>query len=282
MTAVRCEYCGHTAHGALSACTNCGGPLPVAEVPASLLGMGDAGDVRAGPRAHLDGRMLDQVAHRVGLPEHGHGGRRGTDVDDEHQHSPGTGRRGPVGALRARLIDPTEAGLRRRYPRWQWQLTGGLLVAALLVLVILVIRSCSFAPGPLTAAPGFDGAAGPTASLPDALRNASCRAQQDNAGGRSCVLAADSPLLRGGITGGRPLTFHVRTARPAPLARTIDQWRQASTTVLSDGAVFAALSASAALWYADTESGLRLDTGAFDSAAGARTFLSRSGLPHSW
>ncbi|MFI1461038.1 hypothetical protein [Nocardia carnea] len=154
-------------------------------------------------------------------------------------------------------------------------------MAVLLVLAFLMVKSCALSAPPLTAPPGLGGVSAPgdpSAVLPGPLREATCRPHDETDGVQSCVLAAGSPLLAGGITGGRALSFQVYSAQPVVLAQAIAQWRTASSEVVVDGEIFAAISASSAVWFADTSTGLRLDTGAFTGSAAARTFLAQSGL----
>lgn len=221
--------------------------------------------------------------------KHGHHNAPGTATpeyrDSEHhvhgrhdQHP-----RGVLGFIRSHLVDEAETVVRKHHPKWQWRAAGGIAVAVLLVLTFLMVKSCTLTGPPLTGPSGFGGS-GPVvatdavSALPGPLHTASCRPHDETDGVQSCVLDAGSPLLMGEITGGRPLAFQVQTATPGALTQAIAQWRSAGSSVVSDGEVFAAISASAAIWYADTRSGLRVDTGAFTDSAGARTFLMRSGL----
>ncbi|MEV3960105.1 hypothetical protein AB0M34_04270 [Nocardia sp. NPDC050193] len=246
-----------------------------------------------GPHGGL-GTHLAEMSGRAGalagLSHEHHRGAISPDQPEAGPHVQGQsghhqGRHGVFGFLRSHLVDETEAVVRKHHPKWQWRAAGGIAVAVLLVLAFLMVKSCTLTGPPLTGPPGF-GPNGPAAAtdavsaLPAPLRSASCRPHDETDGVQSCVLDTGSPLLMGGITGGRQLTFQVQTAAPGALAQAVAQWRSAGGTVVSDGAVFAAISASAAIWYADTQSGLRVDTGAFTDGAGARTFLMRSGLLH--
>lgn len=147
-----------------------------------------------------------------------------------------------------------------------------------------MVKSCALTAPQLTGPAGLAGPGGPVAAgdpvsaLPGPLQSASCRPHAETDGVRSCVLDVGSPLLMGDITDGRPLAFQVQTAPSGVLAQAVAQWRSAGSSVVADGDVFAAISASSAVWFADTRSGLRIDTGAFADSAGARTFLVRSGL----
>ncbi|WP_040834087.1 hypothetical protein [Nocardia brevicatena] len=151
----------------------------------------------------------------------------------------------------------------------------------LVLLVFLMMRSCSISPPSMSGLGGFEppGATdGAVVELPGPLRSASCRPQGAGTGVERCVIAAGDPLLFGGIMGGRELTFQVQRVQPGQLTQTIQQWRSAGGTVVADGEVFAAINASSAVLFADTASGLRVDTGSFTDRAGAQTFLARSGL----
>ncbi|NKY59839.1 hypothetical protein [Nocardia flavorosea] len=92
------------------------------------------------------------------------------------------------------------------------------------------------------------------------------------------MIAASDPLLSGGITGGGELLLRVQVVAPVELTQTVRKWRSTGGSVVSDGMVFASISASSSVLYADTDSGLRIDTGSFANKAAAQTFLSRSGL----
>ncbi|MEU1956361.1 hypothetical protein [Nocardia rhamnosiphila] len=222
---------------------------------------------------------------------HGHHGNHGTAGPEHrdpelHEHTRhGRPLHGVLGFIRSHLVDEAETVVEKHHPKWQWRAAGGIAVAVLLVLAFLMVKSCTLAGPPLTGPSSFGGG-GPVAAtdavsaLPGPLRTASCRPHDETDGVQSCVLDAGSPLLMGEISGGRQLAFQVQTAAPGALAQAVAQWRSAGGTVVADGEVFAAISASAAIWYADTQSGLRVDTGAFTDSAGARTFLIRSGLLH--
>ncbi|MEU4839482.1 zinc ribbon domain-containing protein [Nocardia testacea] len=288
---VRCQYCGHSAVTGVSACANCGAPLPGPSGHDGPVSSTAHHGAAAGHLAELSGR-----AGALGAPEkHGHHSASGTAApehrDSEHHghghHGHGHDRHhhGVLGFVRSHLVDEAETVVHKHHPKWQWRAAGGIAVAVLLVLAFLMVKSCTLTGPPLTGPAGF-GPGGPVAAtdavsaLPAPLRSASCRPHDETDGVQSCVLDAGSPLLMGEITGGRQLAFQVQTAAPAALAQAIAQWRSAAGTVVTDGEVFAAISSSAAIWYADTQSGLRVDTGAFTDSAGARTFLVRSGLLH--
>lgn len=284
MTSVRCQYCGHTAGVAVSACANCGAPLPDPHAVGSPGGAG-TGVTPGGLGAHLA-----EMSGRAGGPMSWPGvptGHQHPDPPVGGTHDPASGaathhrHRGVLGFLRSRVAGEAEAVVAAHHPKWQWRAAGGVAVAVLLVMAFLMVKSCALTAPPLSVPPGLGGVSAPgdpLAVLPGPLREATCRPHAEIDGVRSCVLAAGSPLLAGGVTGGRALSFQVHSAQPAVLAQAIAQWRTASSEVVADGEVFAAISASSAVWFADTNSGLRLDTGAFAGRAAARTFLVRSGL----
>lgn len=304
----RCQYCGHTAAPQASACPNCGGPLPETSVPRAPAAAGSGaldphGGAGAGEPGGLGAHFAEMSgwAGALGGRAGSAGGRlRGTTGGRHHGHSapgvlgegahdpqhhdgspPHHRNHGVLGVLRKRLVGEAEDVVRRPHPKWQWRAAGGIAVAVLLVLAFLMVKSCALTVPPMSGPPGFTGPAASTdvlGLLPEPLRAATCLPHTETEGVQSCSLAADSSLLAGGITGGRTLVFQVQSAPPAPLAQAIAQWRSAGSAVVSDGEVFAAVSASSAVWFADTGSGLRVDTGAFANAAGARTFLARSGL----
>ncbi|WP_406271825.1 hypothetical protein OH799_31505 [Nocardia sp. NBC_00881] len=157
------------------------------------------------------------------------------------------------------------------YPRWQWRALG-VAILVLVVLGLVVARSCSIE------LPSFPGAMSEEV-VPEPLRSAASCQRMDSAGqGEKCVIAANHPMLFGGIAGGRELTFYAERAQPDRLADSISRWRAAGGTALVDGPVYAAIGPSATVWYADTRVGLRLETGTFAGKAAAQTFLSRAGL----
>lgn len=182
-----------------------------------------------------------------------------------------------MGAVRARLVPVSEKPVPEKRPAWPGRVVAGVLVVALLLAAFSMIRSCSPSAllGGLTN-PGLLG--GPARTLPGPLATADCEPRDRATGAERCVLAASDPLLSGGITGDRELVLRVQVVAPGELTRTVRRWRAAGGSVVADGQVFAAVSAASAVLYADTDSGLRIDTGAFANKAAAQTFLSRSGL----
>jgi hypothetical protein len=156
------------------------------------------------------------------------------------------------------------------FPAWQWKAALGGAVA-LVLLAVLVLRSCS------TGAPAI-GDLTPVDTLPELMRAVSTCQPASGGQGDSCVVSADDPLLSGGITGGRALTFTVRTDPPDRIGDTIGRWRTSGAAIVSDGTAFVAIGPAVTVWYADRHSGLHLETGSFANRAGAQTFLFRSGL----
>ncbi len=155
------------------------------------------------------------------------------------------------------------------FPAWQWKAALG-ASAVMVLLVVLILRSCSLSMpsmGNLT----------PVDAVPELRAAATCQSSQTG-GGEACTVAADDPLLAGGITGGRPLTFTIRTDSPEQAAASIGRWRSSGGAIVSESPAFVAISSSVTVWYADSQSGLHLETSAFANRAGAQTFLFRSGL----
>ncbi|WP_328404139.1 hypothetical protein [Nocardia sp. NBC_00403] len=161
------------------------------------------------------------------------------------------------------------------YPRWQWRALG-ILIAVFVGVGVVVARSCSFSLPSMPLAPPPQAGAG---ALPESMRSgSSCEhfdvAQQVD----KCVIVAGSPLLAGGIAGSKELAFYAQSSSPQQLNDIIRRWRTAGGTVVADGQVFAAIGPSATVWYADTRSGLSIETGTFTGKAAAQTFLTRAGL----
>ncbi|MFI9414443.1 hypothetical protein [Nocardia gamkensis] len=160
----------------------------------------------------------------------------------------------------------------KAYPRWQWY-TVGVIALVMVVAAVLAVRSCS-----LSLPSNLQGTA-PVRAMPDLLRTAATCQPLDSGGQREkCVIAATDPMLFGGIAGGRDVTFYAELVAQDRLADSISRWRGAGGSALVDGPVYAAIGPSATVWYADTRTGLRLETGTFAGRAGAQTFMSRAGL----
>ncbi|GAA5104330.1 hypothetical protein GCM10023319_72980 [Nocardia iowensis] len=160
-------------------------------------------------------------------------------------------------------------------PLHDWRLRtalAGLLVLAM--AVILVVGARSFPLRPLV--PGENSA---LAALPPQLSAAaSCQRLTDADDADRCVVHAADLLLAGGLTGGRDLTFYVQVSPSDRLAEIIDRWRAAAGAIVSGGPVFVAIGPSNTVWYANTRTGVHLDTGTFASRSSAQTFVARSGL----
>ena len=166
--------------------------------------------------------------------------------------------------------DEGKKAIEKVFPAWQWKASA--VGIALVVLVgVLIIRSCSLSAPPMAA---FT----PTGALPQSLQAAASCEPAPDGHGDVCTIPVGDPLLDGNITGGSGLKFTVRTDSSADTAATIDKWRAAGPAIVSEGTAFVAISRSVSVWYADSQSGLHLETGAFANRAGAQTFLLRSGL----
>ncbi|WP_306360024.1 hypothetical protein [Nocardia sp. CC227C] len=260
MPAVTCGYCSHRNDGDLARCANCGAPLAA---PAPKSGpAADPGPSEAPPSPDHRYPALGGAVARIGHDAESaarFGGaalRHGADAF----RTVGAVEHGVASGLRTL----TE---RKRYSPRHWLMA----VAGLAVLLACgVFVAGRFSP------PVAPVATTSSARLPEPLRAATCRPYHAEPGER-CVLAAGDPLLRG-LSAGRDLTFHVRTPTPDTLAATVERWRASARMIVADGDVFAAVGPSATVHYADTGTGVVLETGAFDGDRSARSFLERSGL----
>ena len=159
------------------------------------------------------------------------------------------------------------AGLLAQPQRW---LAGA--ASALVMALLALTASCHFF-GPHPAASGD-----PTNLLPAALRlGASCTAYDTARHTDRCVVAAGSPLLMG-IDDGQGVTFYAEALPHDRLSAVVQQWRAGGGTVLADNAVFASISPARNVLYADTRTGLRIDTDTFPDSQSAQTFLTRCRL----
>lgn len=247
MSALICQYCSHRDNGGHATCTNCGAPLAMPNTSAASARPEPAAAPDPSARA-LIGSTLRKVGEIV---------------------------REDTAAVRKDAEAVEGAVAHAPHPRWQWQAVGGALVV-LLVLGFLLARSCSVSISP----PEGTAMGSAVMVLPAPLRAAAaCQPMADSGVPvERCVVGARHPLLSGSITSGRDLIFHARLVPRTRLNETVGQWRSAGSTIVSDGAVFAAVSASAAVQYANPSTGLLLDSGTFAGSAGAREFLSRAGL----
>lgn len=181
---------------------------------------------------------------------------------------------GPIAATAAALA-PSVVKAGKAFtdsPAAQWRAALAAL-AALVVVVVLIVRSCS--PGLPTI-----GYTTPVEALPEVLRSAiNCDSLPSvNTDGGKCVIGANNPILAGGVGGGKDLNVTIEVLSADRLSEAVRRWRGAAPTTLSDGPVFAAIGPASTVWYADTRSGLRVETGSMAGAAAARAFLVRSGL----
>ncbi|NUS42650.1 MAG: hypothetical protein HOQ24_02990 [Mycobacteriaceae bacterium] len=150
----------------------------------------------------------------------------------------------------------------------QWIAILG-LVALVVIAGIFVVKFSSTGP------PAQDTATAST-QLPDQLRRAaSCQRQAD---GDRCVIAAGDPLLGGDLYASQDMSFTVQQTTVEGLNDAIKRWRRGADEVVEDDSVFAAVGSEGTVWYANTRTGVRLETTAFATPRAARTFLSRSGL----
>ena len=239
-----CEYCAHHNTGADPRCGHCGAPLPAPAAPApgphSIVG--DTAKAMAGTA-----RMAGDAEHMVAAA-------------------------GPaVAAAEKGFVAELMALVQQWLSRTSWRvaLVG---IVLLVVLGALIIRSCANSVPALGQLDAVD-------ALPALLRSAAnCQQSGGPQPGDDCVVQSSNPLLMGSITGGAPLRFSVRIQQPGQIAQTIAEWRAAGPAVLADGNVFVAIGPSYAAWYADTRTGLRIETGGFTDRAAARSFLVRAGL----
>ncbi|WP_405136737.1 hypothetical protein [Nocardia sp. NBC_01388] len=151
--------------------------------------------------------------------------------------------------------------------QWWVTLVG---IAALLAAVVTVAVCCS---------PGLPPIGQPTVreTLPASLRTAAnCGAAAQAV--VQCVIPAGNALLFGAIAGGHDLTFSVQVEDPARLSEDVRRWRAAGPAVITDGTLFVAVGPEATVWYADTRTGVRMETATFVNRSAAQTFLIRSGL----
>ncbi|RJO79832.1 hypothetical protein D5S18_00725 [Nocardia panacis] len=140
------------------------------------------------------------------------------------------------------------------------------------VLAVLGVRSCVAHLPSLSSLPAV-----PT--MPDMVRSAlNCRPFSSPDADEKCVIMANNPLLNGGIAGGADLTVYLQQGAPDRLQGVIAKWQAQGAQPISGGRTFVAIGPSANVMFADTRSGLRLETGTFASRGAAQAFISRSGL----
>ncbi|MEV5652500.1 hypothetical protein AB0L57_29985 [Nocardia sp. NPDC052254] len=247
-----CRYCNHRNGDSESRCAHCGAPLPAVGHGVGHALLSDAEEL-----AGRAGRLVTGSAHAA------------EKVEAEI---------GKAGEGVRKVAGEAEKGFAAlTLPVLGWKGVF-VVIAGLLVLVVVVIRSCSIdMPSPIGELAPV-GQLTPVESLPDQIRTVSSCSRAGTGDVDNCVIAAEQPLLAGAITGGRALTFTVREDPPADLTAVVSGWRAAGGTVVADGAVFIGVGPSATVRYADTRTGLRIETAAFANRAGAQTFLYRSGL----
>lgn len=154
---------------------------------------------------------------------------------------------------------------------WKQWIPTIVIIVVVTAVAILVARQLSHPPD---IAVGAD----PETVLPQALRAAALCGPGITTDSRVCVVHANEPLLRGGITDGRDLTFQIQILPRPQLATVVDEWRRHGDAILTEGTVIAAVGTSATALHANTATGLRLETLTFADPDSARTFLMRAGL----
>ncbi|MBL1079786.1 hypothetical protein JK358_35830 [Nocardia sp. 2] len=158
----------------------------------------------------------------------------------------------------------------RARPRWRAVVVTILTAAALGWVALRSLAGCEL----MFTTPGVSPI---VAALPKQLRSAATCTPVD-AGVQRCVLTPEDALLEGDLTGGKPLTFDARLVAPAPLADTLARWRVNGAVRLDGEGTFVATGPTTSVWYAQSRSGLRIDTSPFVSADAGWTFLGRAGL----
>lgn len=158
--------------------------------------------------------------------------------------------------------------LRKFLPPQLWRLVA-LAILILTSLVLLGNRALVACAPPTWQTPVVT-------ALPKTLRdNATCTTIGPDT--ERCEISGTATLLSGGLINTKSLIFEAHLTTSAALAVTIKQWR-ATSTVIADGAVFAAIGRTSMIWYGDQRSGLRIDTSAFADTDHARLFLTRAGM----
>lgn len=151
---------------------------------------------------------------------------------------------------------------------WLSWLAIGFLVLVVVGTVSVVGRQLVAGPAPATDA---------VAALPEQLRSAASCTPKDPTRSECVVVAAD-PLLREGLTGGRDLAFTATIAPREQVAAIVAEWRRQGGKIITAGTVFVDVGPSAGVRYANSATGLRIETVTFTSEMSARTFVMRTGL----
>ncbi|WP_280396321.1 hypothetical protein [Nocardia brasiliensis] len=236
-----CAFCSHENLVAHSRCVRCGAPLPEEPLPGSLEPEPDEPPEDSAPV------IVDKVLPRPGIQWRAAVGGAANTVE--------RGIRNP-GRIIGVLLG-TGVGI--------VLVIGGLLVVAALVLRQLL--------------PAFDapevGARAGGHTWTDQIRGvATCgRINIDE----RCVITAGHRMLWGGVTGGRDLTFWIRSLPPDALGATVRRWRAEGGRILCDGTIFMQVSPMATVHYANARAGVAVETDPFTDRAGAQAFLTRSG-----
>lgn len=162
-----CEYCLRPSDGVQSCCAHCGAPLRAI-----------ASRLESGVHASAElAREAEKSAMRMG---------------------------GVAAAVGAAGVATASRALASRGRTMLGQLLAVVIgLAAILVAVVVVLRSCA-------AAVPIGGLGTPFESLPATLRFAAdCRSVDGEQSAQRCVIPADSMLLSGSVSGGRDLMLTV-------------------------------------------------------------------------
>lgn len=240
MSIATCPYCSHRNVVAAARCAHCGAPLSEADQPPTGATLSTAS---AQPAAASGGpKWLSEPAAGLSALSH--------ELSDAEQ----------------------------RHPKWLWAVAG-LAVAGIVVLAMIVYAVADGFHLPPAPAITGGGTGAAVENLPEQLRQAaSCSPYDTRDKTDKCVVRADDPLLGGNISGGEDLTFYINVLPRDQLTDTVDKWRAAGGAIIEDDTVFAAIGPSADVLYANTATGLRVNTATFASRGSAQKFLSRSGL----
>lgn len=118
----------------------------------------------------------------------------------------------------------------------------------------------------------------PVAVLPPALRdNAECH-QPAPDHSVECTVHATNMLLRPNLSGGRDLTVHAQLLPADQAAAAVTTWRNQGAEIVLNSKVVTAIGTSLQVLYANTTTGLILETTTLRTLPDARAFVSRAGL----
>lgn len=154
---------------------------------------------------------------------------------------------------------------------WQTWVPPLVLAAVLVIVLVAVVR--------LFSGEESRQVTNPVDALPGPLRTAAtCQPDAGGAARSRCVVRAGHPLLTGRLSGGQDLDFYAQLLPEPNLAVTLARWRDQGGRIITDGTVFAAVGASRNVLFADTRTGLRIDTAALADERSAQDFAVRAGL----